>query len=179
MKKKALLICAILVVVSVTGTLIWSRSAASQKTAPASAQTAKNDWLVAGPGRVEPQSEDIKLAAEISGKLKSVFVEEGDSVKRGQMLAELVNGDYQAQVAAAEADVNHRKAELRKVLNGARREERNQALSSVAEARAVMNNAESEMHRYRKLFAAGVVSREDAERYTKEYEVAKAQYDEN
>jgi ABC exporter DevB family membrane fusion protein len=110
--------------------------------------------------------------------LKSVLVEEGDSVKFGQVLAELVNGDYQAQIAGAEADVTHREAELRKVINGARREERREAFSSVAEARAVIDNAGSEMHRYQKLFAAGVVSREEAERYTKEYEVAKAQYDE-
>src|SRR5215471_15359573 len=129
MKKKALLVFAILIVVSVIGTLIWSRSAANQKSALASGQTRKNDWLVAGPGRVEPQSEDIKLAAEISGKLKSVFVEEGDSVKRGQVLAELVNGDYLAQVVAAEAEVKQREAELRRVINGARREERREALS--------------------------------------------------
>jgi HlyD family secretion protein len=134
---------------------------------------------VAGAGRVEPNSEDIKLGAELSGKLKSVLVEEGDKVQPGQLLAELVNSDYRAQVESARADVAHKEAELRKVINVARREERREALSSVHEAEAVMNHAEAEMLRYQKLFAAGVVSREEAESYSKEYDVAKAKYQAN
>ena len=47
--------------------------------------------LVAGPGRVEPYSEDIKIGSELSGRLKSVLVEEGDTIRRGQVLAELEN----------------------------------------------------------------------------------------
>lgn len=54
--------------------------------------------LIAGPGRVEPQSEDIKIGSELSGRLKSVNVEEGDAIHRGQVLAELENADYRAQV---------------------------------------------------------------------------------
>src|SRR5215470_7612269 len=47
--------------------------------------------LIAGPGRVEPFSEDIKIGSELSGRLKSVNVEEGDTIHRGQTLAELEN----------------------------------------------------------------------------------------
>ncbi len=46
------------------------------------------------------------------------------------------------------------------------------------EAEAVMNNALSEKERREKLFAAGVISREEMERSTREYNVAKAQYQE-
>jgi HlyD family secretion protein len=42
-----------------------------------------------------------------------------------------------------------------------------------------MNHAQAEMLRYQKLFAAGVVSREEAESYAKEYEVAKAKHQVN
>jgi len=134
--------------------------------------------LIAGPGRVEPVSEDIKLGSELSGKLKSVKVEEGDVIQRGQVLAVLENDDYRAQVGSAEAQVRAREATLEKVLNGARTQERSEALSTVRAAEAVMENAAAQRDRYQKLFAAGVVSREEAERFEREYNVAKAQYQE-
>lgn len=132
--------------------------------------------LIAGPGRVEPNTEDIKIGSELSGRLKSVFVEEGDPIHRGQVLAELENADYLAEVESAKANVVAKGAMLRKVINGARRQERNEAWSSVGEAKAVMENAQSESHRRQELFTAGVVSREELDRYGSEADVAKAKY---
>lgn len=174
MKKRLFTIAAIIAVAVSTATVIWGHSARPSVKSVATPQ----DWIVAGAGRVEPESEDIKLGAELSGKLKSVSVEEGDHVKRGQLLAELENADYHAQVASAQAEVHETEAQLRKVVNGARREERREAFSNVEQARAVMNNAETEMHRREKLFAAGVISREEADQFAKEYDVAKAKYQE-
>src|SRR5271166_6554199 len=85
--------------------------------------------LIAGPGRVEPYSEDIKIGSELSGRLKSVFVEEGDAIRRGQVLAELENADYRAQVESGKASVVAKEAVQRKVVNGARRQERDEAWS--------------------------------------------------
>ena len=133
--------------------------------------------LIAGPGRVEPYSEDIKIGSELSGRLKSVNVEEGDTIHRGQVLAELENADYRAQVESARANVAARQAVLRKVINGARRQERDEAWSSVDEKKAVMLNAQSELHRRQELFSAGVVSREELDRYAREADVTKAKYE--
>ena len=52
-------------------------------------------------GQIEPVSEDIKLGSELSGKLKFVNVEEGDPVRKGQVLAVLENDDYRAELASA------------------------------------------------------------------------------
>jgi len=178
MRKKALIAAAALIAVILTASLVWSRSASADNTnsSVGSKSAQRRDWLVSGPGRVEPYSEDVKLGAELSGRLKNVFVEEGDTVRAGQVLAELVNDDYRAQVASAEAEVRQKEAELRKVVNGARLEQRREAFSSVEEAKAVMANADSERQRHHKLFEAGVISQQEADRYEKEYEVAKAQY---
>lgn len=134
--------------------------------------------VIAGPGRVEPVSEDIKLGSELSGKLKAVYVEEGDHIAVMQVLAVLQNDDYRAQVSSAEAEVTAKEATLRKVINGARSQERSEALSSARAAQAVMDNARSEMERRQKLFAEGVISREESERYAREFDVAKAKYQE-
>src|SRR6201993_965668 len=132
---------------------------------------------IAGPGRVEPASEDIKIGSELSGRLKVVNVEEGDTIRRGQVLAELENADYRAQVESARANVIAKQAVLRKVINGARRQERDEAWSSVNQAKAVTENAKSELHRRQELFSAGVVSREELERYAREADVAQAKYE--
>lgn len=133
--------------------------------------------LIAGPGRVEPYSEDIKIGSELSGRLKSVNVEEGDTIRRCQVLAELENADYRAQVESAQANVVAKQAALRKVVNGARHQERDEAWSSVDETKAVMLNAQSELRRRQELFSAEVVSREELDRYAREADVAKAKYE--
>jgi ABC exporter DevB family membrane fusion protein len=177
MKRRIITIATIVLTLGLTASVIFARGTQAKrnqitKTAPST------EFLIAAAGRVEPGSEDIKLASQLNGKLISVLVEEGDSVKAGQVLAQLENSDYRAQAESAAAEVQQKEAELRKVINGARAQERSEAWSSVEEARAVMNNAQSEMERRQKLFAAGVISREEADRYAKEYDVAKARYDE-
>ncbi len=152
------------------------RHAHENSVAAAGAAATQAPALVAGPGHVEPYSEDIKIGSELSGRLNSVFVEEGDIIHHSQILAELENADYRAQVQSAKASVAAKQAVLRKVVNGARHQERDQAWSFVNEAKAVMENSESEMRRRQQLYSAGVVSREEMERYAREADVAKAQY---
>ena len=142
-----------------------------------SATSTEEGTMVAAPGRVEPVSEDIKVGSELNGKLKAVLVDEGDRVRPGQVLAVLENDDYRAQLTADEAEVREKEAALRKVVNGARAEERREALASVNEAQAVMENARNEMERRRQLAREGVISQSEAERYEREYNVAKARYE--
>jgi len=157
--------------------MVASRRAQESAAASAIATANRAPLLIAGPGRVEPYSEDIKIGSELSGRLKVVSAEEGDVIRRGQVLAELENADYRAQVESARANVAAKQAVMRKVINGARRQERAEAWSSVNEAKAVMENAQSELHRRQELFSAGVVSREELDRYGREADVAKAKYE--
>lgn len=179
MSRKLWIVVAVLFVFALFVTVIFGRSRPSEHALAASTPlAAPGPFLDAGPGRVEPLSEEIKLGSELSGKLKSVNVEEGDVIHRGEVLAVLENDDYLAQVRSAEADVEAKEAALRKVVNGARLQERQEAFSTVRAQQAVMDNAHAQADRYQKLFEAGVVSREETERYTREYEVARANYQE-
>lgn len=130
--------------------------------------------IVAGPGRIEPDSEDVKVGSELAGKLKDVLVEEGAQVKKGQILAVLVNDDYRAALEASRALVHEREAEYRKVLNGSRAQERKESFAALKEAETVEANAKSEWERRQQLWKAGVISREEMERYEREYGVAAA-----
>jgi HlyD family secretion protein len=178
MSKKSLLIAAVAALAILSATWIFARAPKVASASQPITTTTSDALLVSGPGRVEPCTEDVKLGSELSGKLREVKVEEGDRVHRGQVLAILENDDYLAQVHSAEADVLAKEATLRKVVNGARHQERQEALSTVRAQQAVMDNARAQADRYQKLFEAGVVSKEETERYSREYAVAKANYQE-
>ena len=59
--------------------------------------------LIAAPGRVEPISEEIDVAAELQGRLTDVLVDEGAQVTRGQVVARLEHADYDARLQSAQA----------------------------------------------------------------------------
>ncbi len=58
--------------------------------------------------------QNVEIRARISGYLDEVFVDEGKSVKKGQVLFQLSAAEYKAEVAKAEASVLIAKAELKK-----------------------------------------------------------------
>ena len=78
---------------------------------------------------MEAVSEEIRVSSELTGRLKTVNVEEGDRVQRGRMLAEIENADYHARVAAREADLSQREA------RGSARLPREELHSSASERR--------------------------------------------
>jgi HlyD family secretion protein len=135
------------------------------------------EGVIAAPGRVEAVSEEVRVSSELSGRLKTVNVEEGDRVTRGQVLAELENADYRARVANAEAELAQREAELRRTVNGSRTEERREAEAAKQAGKAILENAKSEADRRRGLAERGVISRDEADRYERAYRVAQAQYE--
>lgn len=167
-----------LVLVAAGVALVRGRSqgvAAASRATAASRQPASG--LIAAPGRVEGVSEEIRVSSELSGRLKTVNVEEGDRVPRGQVLAELENEEYKARVAAGEAELGQREADLRRTINGAREQERREAEAGMQSAKAVLDNTKSEAERRRGLANRSVISRDEAERYERAYQVARAEYD--
>ena len=129
--------------------------------------------VISAAGRVEPVSEEVKIGSQLPGVLRDV-VEEGRHLRKGQVIATLDNLDYAARAAAACAAVGERQAELDRIVNGARSQERDEAAAAVDEARAVVANARAEMQRRQSLFESGDISRSDWERTEREYQVAQA-----
>ena len=170
-----LLTMGVVIVLSTAGLL---RSRGREASAPSPKPAALDSGIIAAPGRVEAVSEEVRVSSELSGRLKAVNVEEGDRVLRGQVLAEIQNDDYRARVQEAEAELAQREAELRRTVNGARAQERREAEASMKAAEAVLNNAKSEALRRRGLADRNVISRDEADRYERAYQVARAQYDE-
>lgn len=151
--------------------------AQSQQTKSGVVRVSIDSGIVAAPGRVEPRSEEIVLSAEISGRIAKIHAQEGDRVKAGQILAELDNSVQLARVAEAEAFVEQKEAELRRVTNGAHEQERREALAAVSEAEAVVRNTASELARREALSKGGFSSDEQVQKLQAAHLSAKARLD--
>ena len=65
-------------------------------------------WQTVAPGRVEPVSGTIKIAAPVMGAIAQVLVKVNDKVFAGEPLIRLVDTEARARLAAAEAQVAFR-----------------------------------------------------------------------
>lgn len=130
--------------------------------------------VVAGPGLVEPFSEEVRVLAQVGGRLDQVLVDEGDRVETGQVLAVVDNREHHARVLSAESELALRQAELRRVRNGARPQERKEAAAALAEAEAVLQNARTEHQRRERLVREGAISRAEADDAVRAERVATA-----
>ena len=80
--------------------------------------------IISAPGITEPQSGTIEIISEVTGVLLEVHVAAGDFVSKDQILAELENDIQSAQVDLAQATLEKVQAELDRMKNGDRPEER-------------------------------------------------------
>lgn len=142
----------------------------------AATQTSEPAFVVAA-GRVEPLGEEIKLGAELDGKLERVLVEEGAEVRRGQVLAVLRNADFAARVATARAALAARQATLERLATGARGEEKLEAEALVREAEAELSASRAERDRRSQLLHRGAVSRSEYDLTDRDASKAQARLD--
>jgi HlyD family secretion protein len=126
-------------------------------------------------GRIEPASEEIRVAAAMTGRLAEVALDEGQPVRRGQVVATLENDDHLARMQAAAANVGVARAALDRVINGARPSEREEAAAAVREAQAVLARAEREAGRQQGLADKRLGSGQDLDNARSNLDVARAQ----
>jgi RND family efflux transporter MFP subunit len=67
------------------------------------------------PGKVKAGS-DANLSFKVAGPIAKMYVNSGDFVKKGQILAEMDDRDYQVQLAATEAEYFRIKAEADRII---------------------------------------------------------------
>jgi HlyD family secretion protein len=120
------------------------------------AKTEPQTRNVAASGVVEPNGKEREISAQVVGLLREYMVEENKPVEAGQVIAVIENSEQLARVETAEAQVMLRKAELRRLLNGARPEELKEAAAAVNEADAALRYARHEHERRSILVKRGV-----------------------
>ncbi|MEI9814710.1 MAG: efflux RND transporter periplasmic adaptor subunit [Acidobacteriota bacterium] len=132
---------------------------------------------IVAPGRVEPFSEEVAVGSELDGRLASINVEEGQTVRKGQVLATLSNADFSARLKLAESNIASARADLERLHNGARDQERREASAFAAEAKAVVDQTRGERDRRQFLLDKGAISRTEFESADRDFRVAQARLD--
>jgi HlyD family secretion protein len=122
---------------------------------------------------VEP-SVATTIGAEIDGRVAEMGVREGDPVTAGQTLvARIDTGPREIQLREARAMVARAREELAKLERGYRTEEIEQRAAEVAERKALMDRAEQDYLRARRLHDEQMISTADLDRSRTEYLTAK------
>jgi HlyD family secretion protein len=142
----------------------------------------KDNYLMVS-GRVE--ADEIELGARIMGKLKSVLIEDGSNVKKGDTVALIDDKDLQSKrrqildgigelkekISAAESDLEYTKNSVKHTID-----EAHKTLSVVdarlKQAEARKDNAEKDFKRYSNLLEKEVVPKEKYDNVRLAYELS-------
>jgi macrolide-specific efflux system membrane fusion protein len=132
-----------------------SQQQSSLRPVPVSRGTVEE--VVTAQGKLEPK-QYVDVGTQVSGQLKKIYVDIGDSVNKGQLLAEIDPRVIQAQVEAGEARLTSLRAQLNQ-----------------QKAQAVL--AEQNLQRNKNLIAVEAVSQQALQETESQAAVAKAQVD--
>lgn len=83
----------------------------------------------------------VNLSPKTSGQLAELLVEQGDSVKQGQIIARMDNADLQAQLIQSRANLAKAEAQLAQARAGSRAEEIGQSRARLQQAEAQLAEA--------------------------------------
>ena len=102
---------------------------------------------------------EVKLGFRVGGRLEQMYVEEGDRVAAGDLLASLESTPQRQALAVARAQVLEVSAQLNLLRQGSRPQEVEQAQARVLEAEAAWENAQQELQRQSELLEKNMSSR--------------------
>jgi RND family efflux transporter MFP subunit len=119
-------------------------------TAPVGRKTLVDELVVRGPITAVP-NEDVKVSALVPGRVNAVTVAEGDSVREGQVIAQLERQPLEDQ--------------------------RRQATAAVDQAKAQVENGRLALQRNQQLFERGIAAGKDVEDAKKDVASAQAALD--
>ena len=146
--------------IPVVAALLIALAACSGPTAPPPAPAAVTASEIAAGGLIEPIGEERVLIPETGGRLARVLIDEGDTVKAGELLAEIDNAAQLARVMQARAELARAEATLARLVAGPRSEERAEAAAALEEARVAAAQALAEAKRRDDLFAQQLIGLE-------------------
>ena len=125
-------------------------------------------------GRVEGRSETFEVGAAADGLVRKVYVKEGVQVTRGAKLAEIDCPDLQGSLQEAKAQAHGARQVKIRLLRGSRDEERLSAEQRSLAAKAVLEEATSNLGRTKELFDSGVTARANLDQAKRDADVAEA-----
>jgi HlyD family secretion protein len=115
---------------------------------------------VSASGKVQPETE-VKISPDVPGEITDLYVEEGDSVVKGQLLLKIRADNYQSAVEMQQAQVSSQRANLA------------QAGAQLAQTMANSTQTQLTHKRNTDLFQQKVISQSEFEASKATYEVSR------
>ncbi len=148
--RKPIVIVSIVVAVAIIGFfIVRARSTTSTTTRTNTAKVARGDLttLVSGSSNIVAD-QSVSLTFQTTGIVSTIAVQEGDSVKQGQVLATIDARDIEFQVASAKAAFDSAKAKLDQLTTGSGRS------SDLVSAQAAVTSAQAQLASAREKLSA-------------------------
>ncbi|MBN2021265.1 MAG: HlyD family efflux transporter periplasmic adaptor subunit [Pirellulales bacterium] len=114
-------------------------------------------------GRIEGATPEIELRTRLAGRIARVHVVEGQFVEKGDVLLELEDAELRQEAALAAAEVRLAEAQLQRRVNGARKQERDEAAALFHAQKARLERAELTWNRTQELRRTNAVSAQQAD----------------
>ncbi len=182
----------ILIALVGVGGLILYRSWASNEKRSASQRVARGEipvqvspvsrqnltYSLVANGDISPLMQ-VELYPKVSGYLEKIFVQMGDSVRQGQMIAQIDRAEFVQKVREVEAKVAQAKAAADEIEAGTRSEEIRQAEEAVKQAQSRFDNARTHRQRMEALYNRQIISKKDFDNADTECTVCEAQLSAN
>jgi HlyD family secretion protein len=160
-KQKAVPVALLVLALSIAGYWIYSN-------------THKTDPFIRASGTIEATTVDIN--ARTQGIIKTLALEEGSTVEKDQLVAELSRNDLAAQRERDAMGVVSAQDKLSDLQSGAREQEIEEAEANVNIARVTYDKASQDYSRSQKLFKEGAISKEELDQASVNQELKKNQY---
>ncbi|BAZ51967.1 RND family efflux transporter MFP subunit [Nostoc sp. NIES-4103] len=159
---------------------------------------------ISASGKVQP-AQSVNISPKNPGILTKLDVEQGQTLEKGQIIAQMDNSEIKTQILEYQAKLNQAKAQLAESQAGSRSEDIAQGKAHLAEAEAQLNIlregnrlqeieqaqaqvesalaqvelTQARVKRYQELAIAGAISQDSLEQYISEDKRAKATLTEN
>jgi cobalt-zinc-cadmium efflux system membrane fusion protein len=174
------------------GGLILYRSWASTEKRSASQRVARGDipvqvapltrqpmtYSLVANGDISPLMQ-VDLSPKVSGYLEKISVQIGDSVRQGQVIAQIDRAEFLQKVREVEAKVAQAKAAADEIEAGTRSEDIRQAEEAVKQAQSRYDNAKAQRERMEALYNRQIISKKDFDNADTECAVCDAQLSAN
>jgi len=145
------------------------------KVAVEQAQKREIIGLVSATGKIYPASE-VNISPDVPGEIVELFIEEGDSVKEGQILARIDADDYATAIDRSISTLNNTKANVEQAQAGIAqsRAALEQSKARVIQADAQVDNAKQELDRNKSLYNEQLISLRELQASELQYNTAVA-----
>ncbi|HXS78027.1 MAG TPA: efflux RND transporter periplasmic adaptor subunit [Terracidiphilus sp.] len=164
MKKILLIVGAVIVAIALVTVFVYKQQSGYTKVLTAKIHKQDLATVVSGTGQIKPKT-IVNVGANVMGRVTHFYVKEGDTVKKGQIVATIENVQQRANVAGQEAAISAAKTDINSYIAAEKTAEAN-----VDRAKADLEQKKLDWDRAQSLFKAGIMARQD-------FDSKKAAYD--